>query len=734
MKKRLQDDRSPAPAQEAGETISGLIESVVFHSEDSGYSVCRLKVAGREELVTVVGSCSTPWVGETMKASGQWTRHAKHGLQLQASSMICYPPNSPKAIEKYLASGMIRGVGKVTAERLVAKFGADTLRIIERESQRLQEVPGLGPHRRKLIKESWNEQMGVRDLMLFLRGHGIGTAQAFRIRRQYGEHAVTLIRENPYRLCDDVWGIGFKTADSVALSLGVPKDSEIRARAGLSYLLHFMSDEGHCFAPRDELVEYTASQLDIPEPTVKTALSNLLASGVLIAEDWNIYLAPMYRAEKGTAENLARLLSTKASFPPIISENALPWAEKKMRLHFDEIQAQALHTSLRNKVSIITGGPGVGKTTIIRALVDVFSARQLVVQLAAPTGRAAKRMEEATHHKAATIHRLLKFNPRLMRFEHNQDKRLEGHVFIIDEVSMIDIYLMHSFTSALPDNAVLVMVGDVDQLPSVGPGNVLRDMIASRVIPCTCLQTIFRQETGGLIVQNAHRVNHGEPPIGAEASDEMTDFYFFEAKEPEEVIKKMLDLVTRHIPRQFEFDPMSDIQVLTPMRKNQLGADNLNLVLQEALNPTGKSATRFGRHYRIRDRVMQIRNNYDKDVYNGDIGRVRDVDETNQKLVVDFDGRLVDYDFTELDELVLAYACSIHKSQGSEYPAVVLLVATQHFKLLQRNLLYTAITRGRKLVCLVGSKKAVYIAVSNNEIRLRRTALRAALEANIYGK
>jgi len=716
----------PRPLSGEIEEVSGTVENIVFRSEETGYTVCSVRIAGQRDAVTIVGHCAAVWVGETVRAEGTWTRHKQHGYQFQADNIVCVVPTSAAGIERYLASGMIRGIGKVMAHRLVTRFGQDTLRIIEKESGRLEEVEGIGAKRRQMIKESWIEQKAVRDIMIFLQSHGVGTAQSARIYRHYGSQAIALISENPYRLCADIWGIGFKTADGVASSIGIPPHSEMRARAGMVYVLQTMCDEGHCFCMAPQLVLEAQALLDIPAEILTSALNKEIEREILIKEGERIYPASLYHAEMRVAAKLLGIASTPADHPPIAAARAVPWAETRVKIHFDPAQAEALCMALTNKVSIITGGPGVGKTTIIKALVDVFQARKLTVCLAAPTGRAAKRMEEATAHEAKTIHRLLKFMPRTGHFEHGAAKPLEGDVFILDEVSMIDLLLMHYFLDAIPDRSSLILVGDTDQLPSVGPGNLLRDLIDSGVIPCRELETIFRQEHGGLIVRNAHRINHGEGLENAPADDD-SDFYFLEALDPDDVIQRVVELVTRRIPRKFGFDSMTDIQVLTPMRKNQLGADNLNAVLQEALNPSGPHVSRFGRKYRLLDRVMQIRNNYDKDVFNGDIGQVAAIKSEDQRVVVDFDGRRVPYDLSELDELVHAYACSIHKAQGSEYPAVVLLMATQHYRLLQRNLLYTGLTRGRKLVCLVGSRKAVWMAIRNNKTELRRTGLKRRL-------
>ena len=726
-------NRKPHSSSAAGQApgthkdLSGVVESVVFRSEDTGYTVCSVRIAGKGDPVTVVGTCPAMWVGETLEATGQWVRHRRHGTQFQADTITCIPPTSTKGIEKYLAGGMIRGIGPVMAARLVRHFGENTLRIIEKESARLQEIEGIGPVRRERIKASWTEQIAVRDIMIFLQSHGVGTAQSARIYRHYGGNAVNAIRENPYRLCEDIWGIGFKTADAVGISLGVPRDSEVRARAGLVHVLRTLAEEGHCYCPEPELILQSQALLDIPAETLANALNDVVERGKLVRESDRIFIPALHRAETSIAERIESLLGTPTAFKPIDVDKAVPWAEERMKISFSPEQAHALRMALSKKVSVITGGPGVGKTTIIRALVDVFKVRKLIVALAAPTGRAAKRMEESTGHEAKTIHRMLKFLPAKGRFEHGPDNPAPGDVFILDEVSMMDAPLMSSFLGALPPEASLVLVGDVDQLPSVGPGNVLRDLIESRALPVTSLETIFRQDAQSVIVENAHRVNRGET-LQAQPDGVPSDFYFIECDEPDLLVKRIVELVTSRIPSRFGFDPMNDVQVLSPMRRNQLGSENLNEVLQAELNPSGPDLSRFGRQYRLGDRVMQIRNNYDKDVFNGDIGRIASVDTVEQELAVNFDGRNVAYRVNELDELVHAYACSIHKSQGSEYPAVVIALATQHFKLLQRNLLYTALTRGRKLVCLVGSKKAVWIAVNNNEIRMRRTSLRERLE------
>ncbi len=728
--RRYRPKPKPRPNVQQGDTgeLTGVIESIVFRNEDNGYSVCSVKADGQKDPVTVVGTCGAMWIGETMRATGTWTRHPRHGFQFQAEEITCMAPSSARGIERYLASGMIRGIGKVMAKRLVKHFGADTLRIIEKESQRIEEIEGIGPILRKRIKESWNEQRGTRDIMIFLQGHGIGTAQAARIYRQYGADAIALVRTNPYRLCADVWGIGFKTADSVAMSLGIPENSVIRARAGIVYVMRTLSEEGHCYCTEAELLLYAEQLLGINIEILTEALQAELQGKWLTKEDDRIYLTTLHENECTIATKIRHLIDTPANFKPIQSTKAVAWAEEQMHIQFAPQQRLALETALDSKMAIITGGPGVGKTTIIRALVDVYKRRSLTFYLAAPTGRAARRMTEATGHDAVTIHRLLKFLPQTGKFEFHGGNPLPGDCLILDEVSMVDLPLMAAVMDALPEHMVVILVGDIDQLPSVGPGNVLRDLIQSGVIPCQALNTIFRQESGGFIVRNAHNINEGHRLELPESSRrDLSDFYMLSCNEPDAALARLLDLVTKRIPQRFGMNPLTDIQVLSPMRRGSLGTDNLNAILQETLNPQGDEIERFGRKYRLRDRVMQIRNNYDKEVFNGDIGSIVAVDTEDKSLVVDMDGRRVGYDLTDLDELVHAYAGTIHKSQGSEYPAVVILMTTQHFKMLQRNLLYTAVTRGKKLVCIVGSHKAIGMAIANTEMRQRRTSLKDRL-------
>ena len=727
---------NPPASQSPAEAVSGTVESIVYRNDETGYTVCTLKTVSRaagsrlrEEMVTLVGSCAAMWEGEEVHAEGQWIRHPSHGRQFQAKTIRCITPTSTEGIRRYLASGMIKGIGPKYAELIVAKFGEETLEIIDKQSARLEEVDGIGKKRCQLIKQSWTEQRGVREIMIFLQSHGIGTAKAARIFRQYGADAIAVVKRNPYRLCTDVWGIGFKTADAIALSVGIPHDSELRARAGLLYTLEYEADEGgHCFAVDADLLLHAQELLNISVEILADALAKECEIGTLVKEENRVYLRDLFRAETRAALKLRQLLDTPRTFRPIDADRAITWAEGKMGFSLAPLQRTALANAINSKVSIITGGPGVGKTTIIRALTEIFAVRKLDIRLAAPTGRAAKRMSEATGHEAQTIHRLLKFNPSDGGFEFNLANPMAGDCFILDEASMIDIKLIEQFLEALPNASTLILVGDIDQLPSVGPGNVLRDLIASGAIPYCKLDTIFRQDKTGLIVRNAHHINRGEP-FETSASAE-SDFYFIETAEPETIIKRAVELMTQRIPNKFRMDPLTDVQVLTPMRKNLLGTENLNDVIQKALNPEGPSLLRGCTHYRRGDRVMQMRNNYDKEVFNGDIGFIKEVHEGDRMLVVMFDGRPVRYEQSELDELVLAYACSIHKSQGSEYAAVIVLMHTQHFKLLQRNLLYTAITRGKKLVLVVGSSRAVNIAIRANQVRERRTTLSVRVKGN----
>ena len=734
------------------EIVEGTITSVVYHNDENGYTVLHVEppsngfelARGRE--ITIVGKAQAVWEGEDVRASGQWVTDKVHGRQFKADDITCVAPKSIVGIERYLASGLIKGIGKVLAKRIVETFGAETLNVLEHQSARLREVPKLGKAKIEQIRTAWHANETMRENMIFGQTYGISIVKMTKIVRKYGPDAIAIIKANPYRLCRDIWGIGFATADKIALSVGIPKDSPLRARATLAYTLEAEAEDGgHCWTYENDLLLHANELTEIPTEILGEALEAEIAEGHLVAEGgsageagttWaerhdvtaprRIYLKSLYWAERQTAGHVRRILTSPCAFKPIDAGKAVAWWEEKAGFTLANQQATALERCLKSKFSIITGGPGVGKTTIIRALVDIYTARKLRLVLAAPTGRAAKRMAESVGAPAQTIHRLLKWNPVTNTFTYNEENRYEADVFIFDETSMIDVKLANDLLAAIPDAAAVVWVGDTDQLPSVGAGSVLGDLIASGVVASTRLDKIFRQDSSGLIVVNAHHVNAGEP---LEVRQGDTDFYFMRCEDPTTCVQRAIDFMTTRIPRKFGLDPLADVQILTPMRRNLLGTENLNVELQKALNPTGDAIVRGGTTFRVGDRVMQLRNNYDKDVYNGDVGFVKAVDPAERKLVVLFDGRPVAYDPGDLDELVLAYAMTIHKSQGSEYPAVIVILHTQHYVMLQRNLLYTAITRGKKLVLLMGVPYAIDQAIKNNTVRERRTSLAERLQA-----
>ncbi len=712
--------------------LSGTVLSIPFRNDETGYTVLSVQpIAERQDdarRVTVVGRCATIWVGEEITAEGVWIEDQRFGRQFKANSITCVAPASKDGIYLFLKSKVIHGIGETLAKAIVDRFGEDTIHILNNRPDRLREIPKIGPKKCAEIIKSWKEQRQCREVMIYLNSQGIGTAMAGRIWRRYGLDSIAVVKQNPYRLAEEVRGIGFLTADKIALQMGIAKDAEMRAQAGLLHCLNQAAEEaGHVYLRESELFLKTNEALEIPVERLKEALTADAERGVVTLEEDRVYLAGHFRDEAEIAQRLAKLLKTKSAFPPIQADKAVAWAEAKMGISLASAQWAALMTALENKVSIITGGPGVGKTTIIKALASVYHRRKLRVFLAAPTGRAAKRMTESTGFAATTIHRLLKFQPQTRKFLYDLDNRLQGDVFILDESSMLDAALTRSFLNALPDTAVLIFVGDTDQLPSVGAGNVLADMIASGMIPCRHLTTIFRQDASGLIVRNAHHVNRGEPFEKPVPGDE-SDFYFMEAQDPQKIQEMLLKMMTQRIPAKFKFDPLYDVQVLTPMRRGELGTDRLNAIIQQQMNPNGETLWRGSTPFRKGDRVMQIANNYDKDVFNGDIGFVALVKEEDRSVTICFDGRYIDYKADELDELTLAYATSIHKSQGSEYPAVIIVLHSQHFKLLRKNLLYTAITRGKKLVVVIGSSKAVWIALHAEADLQRQTTLAARLK------
>jgi exodeoxyribonuclease V alpha subunit len=718
---------------EQSEVLSGLVERVTFHNEDNGFCVLRVKARGHKDLVALLGHAAAISAGEWVTASGAWQNDRIHGLQFRARFLKTSAPASIEGMEKYLASGMIRGIGPVYAKRLIRAFGDKVLDVIQTAPERLREVDGIGPRRAERIVAAWAEQKIVREIMIFLHSHGVGTSRAVRIYKTYGNDAVQIMSENPYRLAKDIRGIGFKTADAIAGKLGIERTALIRIRAGISYALTEALNDGHCGLPVEELHRLAEKLLEVPVPLIETAIALELGEGSIVQDSVEgalcIFLTGLYQAEKAIGERILKLMAGKPPWPGIEAGKAIAWLSAKSELVFAESQKQAIELALSSKVLVITGGPGTGKTTIVNAILRILRAKQVEMQLCAPTGRAAKRMSEATGQEAKTIHRLLEVDPKAGGFRKDQDNPLECDLLVIDEASMIDVPLMHALLKAVPARAALLIVGDIDQLPSVGPGQVLADLIGSGAIPVIKLTEVFRQAVQSRIVTMAHRINKGELPDFTKPDGE-SDYYFIEAGEPEQAAAVILELVRERIPKRFGLDPIRDIQVLCPMNRSGLGARSLNIELQQALNPAGAARIeKFGSAFAPNDKVMQIENDYDKEVYNGDTGFVTRIDTEEGQVFVSFDGREIGYETSELDSLVLAYATTIHKAQGSEYPAVILPLATQHYAMLQRNLLYTGLTRGKRLAVIVGQKKAVAIAVRNVSSRKRWSKLREWLIA-----
>ncbi len=719
---------SPEQAAEGREALAGLVERVTFHNPDNGFCVLRVKARGQRDLVTVIGHAALISAGEFVQASGTWVTDRTHGLQFRAAFLKASPPTTLEGIERYLGSGMIRGIGPVYAKRLVRGFGESVFDIIEAQPDRLHEVAGIGPRRAAGIVAGWAEQKVVREIMLFLHAHGVGTARAVRIYKTYGADAVQVMSENPYRLARDIRGIGFRTADQIAARLGIEKTALIRVRAGVSHALAEAMDEGHCGLPAEEMTALAAELLEVPAELIETALGLELEAGVVVADTLEgrrcVFLAGLYRAEQVIAERLRILAAGALPWEAIGADKAIPGVETKTGLTLADSQRAAVRLAVASKVIVLTGGPGVGKTALVNAILRILLARRLEVALCAPTGRAAKRLSESTGIEAKTIHRLLETDPRTGEFRRGEDNPLACDLLVVDEASMVDVLLMRSLLRAVPDHAALLIVGDVDQLPSVGPGQVLADIIGAGTVPVVRLTEVFRQAAGSRVITNAHRINQGQMPDLAK-TDEPTDFHFVDAADPEAALARLVAVVRDRIPVAFGLDPVRDVQVLCPMNRGGLGARALNVELQKALNPPGEvRVERFGWTFAPGDKVMQVENNYDREVYNGDLGIVRRIDQDEGELVAEFDGREVSYGFGELDELVLAYATTIHKSQGSEYPAVVIPLSTQHYTMLARNLLYTGVTRGKRLVVLIGQRKALAIAVRNQGGRRRWSKLR----------
>ncbi|MBN9344203.1 MAG: recombinase RecD [Caedibacter sp. 38-128] len=713
--------------------LTGLIERVTYHNTENGYCVLRVKAERQKDLVTVVGHASMISAGEFIQASGTWINDKNYGPQFKANYLTTTAPNTEEGIEKYLASGMIKGIGPVYAKKLVKAFGSQVFEVIEATPHLLRTVEGIGQYRMTMITRAWDDQKVIREIMVFLYQHGISTARAVRIYKTFGADAIRVIKEDPYCLAREIRGIGFKSADQIAQKVGIAKDSPLRVRAGISHVLLDAMDEGHCGLPIEVLLTSTAQALEVPADIVKPVLETELAAGELVGDTLEgetcVFLKGLYLAETLIAKSLKKLSSGKPPWGMLDSDKAIPWVEKRLSITLAESQKEALKLILNSKVSIITGGPGVGKTTLIKSLLKILAAKHLEILLTAPTGRAAKRLFETTGFEAKTIHRLLEYDPEKHDFKRNEEEPLECQLLVVDEVSMLDVPLMHSLLKALPPQAALILVGDIDQLPSVGPGAVLDALIKSEVFPVAQLKEIFRQAAQSQIISNAHRINQGLMPLFSQ-KEEKSDFYFIESQTPEECKDKILELVKNRIPKTFSFNPITEIQVLCPMNRGGVGARSLNIELQKVLNPTAQNRVeRFGSIYGVGDKVMQIANNYDKDVYNGDIGYIREIYQEEQELRIDYEGRLISYDFSELDEVVLAYATTIHKAQGSEYPAVVIPLMMQHYPMLKRNLLYTGITRGKQLVILVGQKKALAMAVRDQQAKKRYTKLKEWLVA-----
>jgi exodeoxyribonuclease V alpha subunit len=716
--------------------LEGQLERIIYSNSDNLYTVAKLKAQEKSELITVVGNLAGISPGEMLKLVGNWEVHPKYGEQFRATGCSVSVPAKAQGIEKYLGSGLIRGIGPEMAKRLVTRFAENTLEVIEHHPEKLLKVEGIGKKRLRMIRKAWEDQREVRDVMIFLQGQGVSTGYSAKIFKQYGQDAIRIVRENPYRLAADIFGIGFVIADGIAQKVGIPKEALVRAEAGLIHVLERMCEEGHVYGRYDRVLSEAENLLQIPRSILQSAFDNLVASRRIVMEDLQdegpeekrgtkaVYLKAFHSAERGLANRLAALLSVPVQSLKMDAEAIKKVVQKRLSIVLSQEQWSALKKTLSSKVSIVTGGPGTGKTTLVRAVLEVFRGAGKRVLLAAPTGRAAKRLGEVTGSEAKTIHRMLSYDFKSGGFQKNEQNPLDAHVIIIDEASMVDLFLMYHLVQAIPAAAVLILVGDIHQLPPVGPGNVLRDMIDSGRVPAVYLKKIFRQARESLIVVNAHQINKGYfPSTPAASAENLHDFYFIEQEDPQRVLSTILELCCNRIPSRFNFDPLSHIQVLTPMHKGIVGTANLNRMLQQALNPSPDTVERMGRVFKRRDKVMQIRNNYAKEVFNGDIGTVARIDTEMQRLTVQYDGRPVYYEYSELDELVLAYAVSVHKSQGSEYPAVIMPVMTQHFVLLQRNLIYTGITRARELVVLIGTKQALAIAIRNDEPQRRLTRL-----------
>ncbi|MBQ7617697.1 MAG: ATP-dependent RecD-like DNA helicase [Desulfovibrio sp.] len=717
------------------ERLKGQVERITYTSEETGYTVARVRVSGRQELVTVVGTLSNVTAGEVLLMSGEWTSHPKFGEQFKIAFYQCAVPATVKGIEKYLGSGLVKGIGPKMAKRIVKIFGEQTFQVIEEHPEDLAKVEGIGSTRITMITKAWAEQKEIREVMVFLQSHGVSATYATKIFKHYGSKSIAVVQENPYRLAYDIYGIGFLTADKIAAQLGFALDSPLRAEAGVLYTVQKMMDEGHVFVPFDKLLSNSSELLKIEDTTLlRQAVDRLKMDRRLWLDPgfWGqtavpaVYLTGYHVAEEQSAQRILNLLHSASYLREVDEKKAVAWAEEKTGLKLAAKQREAVFLALREKMLIITGGPGTGKSTLLNAILTIYGAMGIKILLAAPTGRAAKRMSEVTGFEAKTIHRLLAYDFKKGGFRKNEEDQLDCDLLVLDEVSMVDQLLMHHLLKAVPTQAKCILVGDINQLPSVGAGAVLSDLMRSGQIPFVRLTEIFRQAQSSTIITGAHAIIQGRQP--QLTNRENDDMFFIEEADPKAVCATIVGLVQTRLPKKYGFEPKRDIQVLSPMNRGTVGAHVLNAELQAALNPKGNEVSRGTRIFREGDKVMQIRNNYDKDVFNGDIGLITKVDSEEQVVKVEIDGRTICYDYQDLDELVLAYAISIHKSQGGEYPAVVIPITTQHYVMLQRNLLYTGITRGKKIVVLVGTRKALGLGIRNIQQQRRFTALAERLQ------